>query len=237
MITADEVHACMKRVCAPRIAINDLAHYQTATTCHARRESVDEAMRSAVLGRALVQSAVVTYLHARPCAYTHTQLEQLCTHYTSNRHLHTVAARLQLDTLLEARNAKQRVDMAKVVQAFVGAIYLDNAGESYVHDAVQRFVEAAWRLSEATGEDAIDTNAKDRLMKHFERTYKVKPHFRVRERGGSAMAPGATRFDAEVLAVDMSTVLGKGSGRTKKEASLEAAASALAYLCHTDKSV
>ncbi len=120
--------------------------------------------------------------------------------------------------MTRAGGAQNRTILADAFEAFVGALYL-----RYGEAKARRFlVEQHLRLVDLSEENVVD--AKSRLQHLMQERYRRVPVYRDRS-VGTAQAP---EFTSQVILKD--TVLGSGTGRSKKIAQLEAASKALETL-------
>lgn len=118
----------------------------------------------------------------------------------------------------EATGGREKVSLlAEALEALVGAIYL-----SLGFEAAREFVVAHVPLPVAVGPRAHLDN-KSRLQELLQAHGRRPPSYIIAETSGP---PHATTFRTEVRLGD--TVLGRGSGRSKREAEQKAAAEALA---------
>jgi ribonuclease-3 len=117
-----------------------------------------------------------------------------------------------------AGGAHNETILADAFEAFVGALYL-----RYGESKARRFLdEQHLRLVDLSDESVTD--AKSRLQHVIQERYRQIPVYRDESVG----TPQAPEFRSQVILKD--TVLGSGTGRSKKQAQLEAASKALETL-------
>lgn len=108
--------------------------------------------------------------------------------------------------------------LADAFEAFVGALHL-----RYGESKTRRFlIEQHLKLVDLSDESVMD--AKSRLQHLMQERYRQIPLYRDQSVG----TPQAPEFTSQVILKD--TVLGSGTGRSKKQAQLEAASKALETL-------
>lgn len=110
--------------------------------------------------------------------------------------------------------------IADAVEAITGAIFLDGG-----FDAARRFVLSRFGTGARAGELVSGFDAKSRLQEWCQRARAPLPRYRVTETAGP---PHAQTFTADVRIWDGRKA--EGTGSTKKEAEMEAAARLLAML-------
>lgn len=116
---------------------------------------------------------------------------------------------------------KKETILADATEAVIGAIYLDGGLEK-----AREFISRSILINvEATLEEGSHRNYKSLLQETLQATYKVPPRYRVTYTTGP---DHARRFT--VKATLKGTVLGVGSGTSKKQAEQRAAESALGRL-------
>ena len=143
----------------------------------------------------------------------------------NDRALAQTALRLGFPELLQlgegmsrAGGAHNETILADAFEAFIGALYL-----RYGEGKARRFlIEAHLQLVDLSDESVMD--AKSRLQHLMQERYRQIPVYRDEAVG----TPQAPAFTSQVILKD--TVLGSGTGRSKKQAQLEAAGKALETL-------
>lgn len=148
---------------------------------------------------------------------------KLQTHWTlSKAHEHNISLR------------DNNTVLARTLYALVAAMYADGKARC----AVRPFVRACWKqhIDELTsaGHVAHAQSDIDRLTKHFQATYKATPRFDVQLSANASI--NTPRFEATVYDFTEHFAIGKGTGRSKQQAKLQAATSALTYLAKQDTS-
>ncbi|HKU68044.1 MAG TPA: ribonuclease III [Candidatus Baltobacteraceae bacterium] len=117
-----------------------------------------------------------------------------------------------------AGGAHNETILADAFEAFVGALFL-----RYGENKTRRFlIETHLQLVDLSEESVTD--AKSRLQHILQERYRQVPVYRDEAVG----TPQAPQFRSQVIYKD--TVLGSGTGRSKKQAQLEAASKALETL-------
>jgi ribonuclease-3 len=112
-------------------------------------------------------------------------------------------------------------NLAGALEALIGAAYLDQ-GATAADVVASKLLGSVF--AELTGPKA-GTDYKSRLQEYVQASHQVMPHYRIVDTSGP---DHARRFTAEVMLED--EPLGRGSGRSKKEAETEAARQALIRL-------
>lgn len=118
----------------------------------------------------------------------------------------------------EASGERERTSLlADAFEAVIGALFLDSGWEAARDFVCRRFADAVHTLPQT------DRNFKSLLQQQTQKHFKSLPIYRVvREKG----PPHSKTFSVEVHF--RSEILGRGAGRSKKEAQQEAAREALA---------
>jgi ribonuclease-3 len=120
--------------------------------------------------------------------------------------------------MTRAGGAHNETILADAFEAFLGALYL-----RYGEGKARRFlVEQHLQLVDLSDESVVD--AKSRLQHVMQERYRQVPVYRDESVG----TPQVPEFTSQVILKD--TVLGSGTGRSKKQAQLEAASKALETL-------
>ncbi len=112
-------------------------------------------------------------------------------------------------------------NLAGALEAVIAAIYLDR-GFDDTRDVVMRLLEEEWK--KVTG-NKTDADFKSRLQEVVQSRFQVTPVYRL---VGESGPDHDKSFDTEVVAAGR--VLGRGIGKSKKLAEMEAARSALEAL-------
>ena len=117
--------------------------------------------------------------------------------------------------------------LADATEAIIGAIYLDGG-----LDEAKRFVDHNILINvDATLQERVHRNYKSQLQEQLQARYKVPPRYKVSFTTGP---DHARRFTVKVTL--KGSVLGVGSGTSKKQAEQRAAESALARLDELERS-
>ena len=143
----------------------------------------------------------------------------------NDRALTQTALRLQFPEVMQVGEGMARAGgahndtiLADAFEAFVGALFL-----RYGETKTRRFlIEQHLLLVDLSEENVMD--AKSRLQHLMQERYRQIPVYRDNAVG----TPQAPEFTSQVILKD--TVLGSGTGRSKKQAQLEAASKALETL-------
>lgn len=143
----------------------------------------------------------------------------------NDRALAQTALRLQVPEVMQvgegmarAGGAHNETILADAFEAFLGALFL-----RYGEAKTRRFlIEQHLQLVDLSEESVMDS--KSRLQHLMQERYRQVPVYRDKAVG----TPQAPQFTSQVILKD--TVLGSGTGRSKKQAQLEAASKALETL-------
>lgn len=143
----------------------------------------------------------------------------------NDRALAQSALRLAFPEMMQLGEGMARADgahnetiLADAFEAFVGALFL-----RYGESRTRRFlIEQHLQQVDLSDENVVD--AKSRLQHVMQERYRQVPVYRDEGIG----TPQAPRFTSQVILKD--TVLGSGTGKSKKQAQLEAASKALETL-------
>jgi ribonuclease-3 len=145
----------------------------------------------------------------------------------NNRNLAKVAERvgvpasLRIDPSVRRKGAGVTRKMAAdAVEAVIGAIFLDGG-----HEAALRFVQSHFRLPDLMGALVAGFDAKSRLQEWCQGEHLPLPAYTLLSAEGP---PHDRRFRVEVR-VEGQPAAG-GSGTTRKEAEMDAAAKAISFL-------
>jgi ribonuclease-3 len=143
----------------------------------------------------------------------------------NDRVLAQTALRLQFPEILQlgegmarAGGAHNETILADAFEAFIGALYL-----RYGEARAQRFLVEQHLQQVDLSEESV-TDAKSRLQHVMQERYRQVPVYRDEAVG----TPQTPQFTSQVILKD--TVLGSGTGKSKKQAQLEAASKALETL-------
>lgn len=179
------------------------------------------------LGDAVLELAVSRYLYLEKPDFPEGQLTRLRASLVREETLCEVARELGLGPciLLSAGEEKsggrdKPSILSDVMEAVIAAVYLDGGAEA-AFSLVQRALGK--RLGEGAAFDALDY--KTRLQEHTQQHGGSMPEYRLVSTDGPAHQPV---FTVEVL-LD-GAVIGRGSGKSKRDAQQEAAREALASL-------
>lgn len=207
----------------------DLSLLRTALThgsvSYEGQQGQADNQRLEFLGDAVLQLALSEMLYRRLAQAHEGILTQLRAQLVSAKGLARVARRLQLGGFLimgrgeEANGGRERdSNLADALEAIAGAVYLD-AGM----DAVQAFVRRHFLTDlEALGGNPNEQNPKGQLQELLQAVGPQAPTYQVIGESGPDHAKSF-----ETLVQWNGHSLGRGLGRSKKEAEVEAARQAL----------
>lgn len=116
---------------------------------------------------------------------------------------------------------KKSANLARALEAVIAAIYLDQGSDATENTVLKLFGKA---LQKAVSR-GVTVDYKSQLQEHFQAKFKKIPVYRVIATTGPAHE---RNFTVEVKIGD--TLLGRGTGKSKKAADIEAARSALERL-------
>jgi ribonuclease-3 len=143
----------------------------------------------------------------------------------NDRTLAQTARRLGISDVLELGEGMARSDgahnetiLADAFEAFIGALFLRYGQQKTQHFLIEQHLRTVDLSEESV------TDAKSRLQHVMQERYRQIPVY-VDEAVGTPQAP---QFRSQVILKD--TVLGSGTGRSKKDAQVEAAGNALTAL-------
>jgi ribonuclease-3 len=177
------------------------------------------------LGDAVLQLVITEYLFRRFGAEAEGQLTKLRSRLVSREILKTRAAALDLGRYLlmgrgeEASGGRERTStLADAFEALIGAIYLDGGLET-----AKNFILTQARSSlEQVAQEPIDINPKGHLQELLQSISPRSPFYELISQSGPEHEK---TFIVQV--VWEGAVLGRGSGRSKKQAETAAALEAL----------
>ncbi len=177
------------------------------------------------LGDAVLGFVVANELYSRFPDFSEGELTKLRAALVRGETLNRIAASLQLGDYLylghgeeESGGRSRSRNLSCTLEAVIGAVFLDGG-----LDAVESFILKLLN-SELDGvvEDKFAADYKSRLQQIIQSERKITPVYRTIEEVGP---DHAKVFTVEVLAGDM--ILGRGSGRSKRAAEVDAARHAL----------
>ncbi|MCS7276607.1 MAG: ribonuclease III [Dehalococcoidia bacterium] len=180
------------------------------------------------LGDAVLNLAVAEHLYHLFPESTEGELSQMRAHVVRWDTLAAVAERIGLGRYLLlgkgedlSGGRKRPSNLAGALEAVIGAVYLDGGLEA-ARQLVLRLLEPELERL-ATGQPVVDS--KSELQRVVQARWHQIPRYRVVEAEGP---DHAKTFTVEVVLGEQ--VLGRGQGRSKKQAELEAARQALQTL-------
>jgi ribonuclease-3 len=106
-----------------------------------------------------------------------------------------------------------------VLEAFIGALYLDSGDYTIIRDFVFNLIECHLDLPDII---LHDTNFKDQILRYFQHNFKVYPTYRHID-----TLDGREEFTCEIL--QDSIMICNGKGKTKKKAEQNASYNALVH--------
>ncbi|OMP68571.1 ribonuclease III [Domibacillus epiphyticus] len=189
-----------------------------------RRKPHEDNERLEFLGDAVLELTVSQFLYKTYPVMSEGELTKLRAAVVCEPSLVTFANELEFGRLIllgkgeEMTGGRMRPALlADVFEAFIGALYLDQGMESVI-----RFLERAVFPKISAGAFSHVMDFKSQLQEYVQRELKGSPAYRVLEEKGPAHNK---EFITEVSL--NGTILGTGSGRSKKEAEQFAARMAL----------
>ena len=193
-----------------------------------RGEGAEDNERLEFLGDAVIDLLVSDWLMARFPAAREGELSKLRAAVVDEPGLAAVGRALQLGELLrlgrgeELTGGREKASLiADAMEAVVAAVFLDG-GLAAVHRLVDPFLEDAYARA---GTGAFDRDWKTQLQEQAQARYRTSPRYRV----VAEVGPDHSKtFEVEVELRGL--VLGRGTGRSKKDAEQGAARVALEAL-------
>jgi ribonuclease-3 len=193
-----------------------------------RGEGAEDNERLEFLGDAVIDLLVSDWLMARFPAAREGELSKLRAAVVDEPGLAAVGRALQLGELLrlgrgeELTGGREKASLiADAMEAVVAAVFLDG-GLAAVHRLVDPFLEDAYARA---GSGAFDRDWKTQLQEQAQARYRMSPRYRV----VAEVGPDHSKtFEIEVEL--RGGVLGRGTGRSKKDAEQGAARVALEAL-------
>lgn len=177
------------------------------------------------LGDAVLQLALSDLLFKRLPQADEGVLTQARAQLVSTKALARLSRRIGLGSHLrmgrgeEVNGGRDREStLADALEAIAGAIHLDGGSDAAHRFAARLFADDL----EALNHGPLDTNPKGQLQELIQSVGTVSPQYRIIEEDGP---DHAKNFIAAVIWQD--TEFGRGSGRSKKEAEVQAAQAAL----------
>ncbi|HNS16290.1 MAG TPA: ribonuclease III [Bacteroidales bacterium] len=180
------------------------------------------------LGDAVLSLVVADYLFKKFPFKDEGFLTEMRSKMVSRAQLNSLSVNLGLDHLIETSHAgstQSRSMMGDVLEAFLGAIYLDKGYEFSYKIIVSHIIKYHMDINEL---ETQDLNFKSKLLEWTQKSKKVL-EFRVIEEAGSKH-----RKHYLVEAVIDQTVLGKGGGPSIKAAEQNAAEEACNHIFQDD---
>jgi len=195
--------------------------------------------RMEFLGDSVLSLVVCSHIYTTFPHYSEGSLSDIKSHVVSEKALAVVAIRMELGKYIlfgsgEASTGgrKKASILSNVFESVVGAIYLDGG-----------FEQASKYILRFASEDIIEhppdresSNYKGLLQKMSQDFFGADPHYRVITEKGPSHSP---TFEIEVWVKE--TMLGKGLGRSKKDAEQKAAKKSMEFfkseeaIAHADK--
>jgi ribonuclease-3 len=177
------------------------------------------------LGDAVLGFVVANELYSRFPDFSEGELTRLRAALVRGETLSRIAASLQLGEYLylghgeeESGGRSRARNLSCTLEAVIGAVFLDGG-----LDAVESFILKLLNGElEGVVEDKLAADYKSRLQQLIQSERKITPIYRTIEEVGP---DHAKTFTVEVLAGD--SILGRGSGRSKRAAEVDAARHAL----------
>jgi len=174
------------------------------------------------LGDAVLQIVVSEHLYKTYPTMTEGKLAKLRAAMVSQASLANIARQLELGKYLKVGKGELRTNaverdslLGDAYEAVLGAIYLDSDLATVTPIIIQR-------LPQISKEDLAFLDAKSTLQEHLQQMSQILPTYRLAEEHGP---DHAKEFVVEVQFAN--EVLGRGVGKSKKEAAQNAAREAL----------
>lgn len=184
------------------------------------------------LGDAILEAVVTDILFRRFPGADEGFLSKLRSNMVCRARLNAISLELGLDQYIVVSSRK---DLAvshipgDALEAFVASIYLDG-GLARVRSFALRHIASERRIEEARG-DMRQDNFKSRLVNLGDQSG-VEVFFETHKLSGVDVSNSAVNFISEVKVADV--VVGRGEGRTKKQAEQMAAEKVLGGIEHGD---
>jgi len=177
------------------------------------------------LGDAVLGFVVADELYSRFPDFSEGELTKLRAALVRGETLSRIASSLQLGDYLylghgeeESGGRSRPRNLSCTVEAVIGAVFLDQ-GFDFARNFILKLLDSEF---DGVVEDKFTDDYKSRLQQVIQSERKITPVYRTIEEVGP---DHAKVFTVEVLAGD--TVLGRGSGRSKRAAEMDAARHAL----------
>lgn len=182
--------------------------------------------RLELLGDAVLGLIVAEYLYERFPEENEGFLTRLRSKIVNGTMLSELSARLGLDRhvivsrqIEDAGGRRNKKVLEDAFEAFIGAMYLTLQDYEATRDWFVAFLEDSVDVSQLV---LTQNNHKDMLVKYFQHNFNAAPQFL------DAPSPGSNRVAVMVRGVNGS-VIGAGSGSTRRHAEEDAAKAALRY--------
>jgi len=177
------------------------------------------------LGDAVLGFVVADELYSRFSDFAEGELTKLRAALVRGETLSRIASSLQLGDYLylghgeeESGGRSRPRNLSCALEAVIGAVFLDQ-GFDFARSFILKLLDSEF---DALVEDKFTDDYKSRLQQVIQSERKITPVYRTVEEAGP---DHAKVFTVEVLAGD--AVLGRGSGRSKRTAEMDAARQAL----------
>ena len=226
LFTIDHLKEIFNKLDIPFISINDIKNYQWTFIPHMKEDMINQHDRFELIGSAFINYSVMKYLLSTYPQNKALYIQTLHQNILTQSHLSIISNQLRLldhlcldihnERLNERQNTKLHV---RLLRAFIGAIHVDSGEKN-----AELFLNALLRKFPLKTETMC---ARDILTKYFQKEYKCTPEFINKIEGGSDHAP---IYSSTVYNIPKTIILGKGIGKTKKEANNASAQQALNYL-------
>jgi len=199
-------------------------------TCHSsaalHNQVEDSYERIEFFGDSVLGLVIAQYLYERHPDWDQGMLSKAKSSVVQEGPLAATALRIGLDEYIkvsaseESMGAKQRPSiLADVLEAIIGAIYLESGLEAARWFVLEQLHEYLQRIS---GGDVNPDDFKSKLQEAAQGIWRTTPQYRVSREIGQAHDK---RFSVQVLIEN--EVMGEGTGRSKKDAEQAAANDAL----------
>ncbi len=212
------------------VPLRNEALFKLAMRHRSATKTVEESYeRLEFFGDSVLGMIIAQYLYEHHPDWDQGLLSKAKSSIVQEAPLAQVAARLGFDQYIElsaseeATGGKTRPSvLADVLEAVIGAVYLENGLEVARWFVLEQMHEAIMRIR---GGDVNPDDFKSKLQEQAQAIWRTQPNYRVIQESGFSHDK---RFTVQALIYD--EVIGEGTGRSKKEAEQSAAQDALVVI-------
>lgn len=212
------------------VPLRNEALFKLAMRHRSATKTVEESYeRLEFFGDSVLGMIIAQYLYEHHPDWDQGLLSKAKSSIVQEAPLAQVAARLGFDQYIElsaseeATGGKTRPSiLADVLEAVIGAVYLENGLEVARWFVLEQMHEAIMRIR---GGDVNPDDYKSKLQEQAQAIWRTQPNYRVIQESGFSHDK---RFTVQALIYD--EVIGEGTGRSKKEAEQSAAQDALVVI-------